>query len=65
MAAISEDKKMEIKENLFSNKDLEELCREINNKKPKVRGILILLPSSLANRITLLCSRNAPYIPAN
>ncbi|XP_068820575.1 DIS3-like exonuclease 1 isoform X3 [Capricornis sumatraensis] len=32
MAAISEDKKMEIKENLFSNKDLEELCRHINNR---------------------------------
>jgi len=33
MAAISKDKKMEIQENLFSNKDLEELCRHINNKK--------------------------------
>ncbi|XP_045397343.1 DIS3-like exonuclease 1 isoform X2 [Lemur catta] len=32
MAAISKDKKMEIKENLFSNKDLEELCRHINNR---------------------------------
>ncbi|XP_029093611.1 DIS3-like exonuclease 1 isoform X1 [Monodon monoceros] len=32
MAAISKDKKMEIKENLFSNKDLEELCRYINNR---------------------------------
>ncbi|XP_029807272.1 DIS3-like exonuclease 1 isoform X1 [Suricata suricatta] len=32
MAAISKDKKMEIKDNLFSNKDLEELCRHINNR---------------------------------
>uniref|UniRef100_A0A8C2P0Y5 DIS3-like exonuclease 1 n=1 Tax=Capra hircus TaxID=9925 RepID=A0A8C2P0Y5_CAPHI len=32
MAAISKDKKMEIKEDLFSNKDLEELCRHINNR---------------------------------
>ncbi|XP_063508371.1 DIS3-like exonuclease 1 isoform X1 [Pongo pygmaeus] len=32
MAAISKDKKMEIKGNLFSNKDLEELCRHINNR---------------------------------
>ncbi|XP_021092693.1 DIS3-like exonuclease 1 isoform X3 [Heterocephalus glaber] len=32
MAAISKDKKMEIKENLLSNKDLEELCRHINNR---------------------------------
>ncbi|KAM9585745.1 DIS3-like exonuclease 1 isoform 1-T1 [Trichechus inunguis] len=32
MAAISKDKKMEIEENLFSNKDLEELCRHINNR---------------------------------
>ncbi|XP_072818304.1 DIS3-like exonuclease 1 isoform X2 [Vicugna pacos] len=32
MAAISKDKKMESKENLFSNKDLEELCRHINNR---------------------------------
>ncbi|XP_024853642.1 DIS3-like exonuclease 1 isoform X2 [Bos taurus] len=32
MAAISKDKKMEIQENLFSNKDLEELCRHINNR---------------------------------
>ncbi|XP_027997686.2 DIS3-like exonuclease 1 isoform X2 [Eptesicus fuscus] len=32
MAAISKDKKMEVKENLFSNKDLEELCRHINNR---------------------------------
>ncbi|XP_053450315.1 DIS3-like exonuclease 1 isoform X3 [Nycticebus coucang] len=32
MAAISKDKKMETKENLFSNKDLEELCRHINNR---------------------------------
>ncbi|XP_059953129.1 DIS3-like exonuclease 1 isoform X5 [Mesoplodon densirostris] len=32
LAAISKDKKMEIKENLFSNKDLEELCRHINNR---------------------------------
>uniref|UniRef100_A0A250Y6Q7 DIS3-like exonuclease 1 n=1 Tax=Castor canadensis TaxID=51338 RepID=A0A250Y6Q7_CASCN len=32
MAAISKDKKVEIKENLFSNKDLEELCRHINNR---------------------------------
>ncbi|XP_076984390.1 DIS3-like exonuclease 1 isoform X3 [Tamandua tetradactyla] len=32
MAAISKDKKMEIKENLFSSKDLEELCRHINNR---------------------------------
>ncbi|EDL95796.1 similar to expressed sequence AV340375, isoform CRA_c [Rattus norvegicus] len=32
MAAISKDKKVEIKENLFSNKNLEELCRHINNR---------------------------------
>ncbi|XP_040348117.1 DIS3-like exonuclease 1 [Herpailurus yagouaroundi] len=32
MAAIAKDKKMEIKDNLFSNKDLEELCRHINNR---------------------------------
>ncbi|XP_052567964.1 DIS3-like exonuclease 1 isoform X1 [Peromyscus californicus insignis] len=32
MGAISKDKKMEIKDNLFSNKDLEELCRHINNR---------------------------------
>ncbi|XP_005393761.2 PREDICTED: DIS3-like exonuclease 1 [Chinchilla lanigera] len=32
MAAISKEKKMEIKENLLSNKDLEELCRHINNR---------------------------------
>ncbi|XP_059228306.1 DIS3-like exonuclease 1 isoform X3 [Mustela nigripes] len=32
MAAISKDKKMEIKDNLLSNKDLEELCRHINNR---------------------------------
>ncbi|KAM4831275.1 DIS3-like exonuclease 1 isoform X6 [Ictidomys tridecemlineatus] len=32
MAAISKDKKMEMKENLLSNKDLEELCRHINNR---------------------------------
>ncbi|XP_039074715.1 DIS3-like exonuclease 1 isoform X1 [Hyaena hyaena] len=32
MAAISKDKKMEIKDSLFSNKDLEELCRHINNR---------------------------------
>ncbi|KAM5292142.1 DIS3-like exonuclease 1 isoform 2-T2 [Ctenodactylus gundi] len=32
MAAISKDKKMESKENLLSNKDLEELCRHINNR---------------------------------
>ncbi|XP_036161379.1 DIS3-like exonuclease 1 isoform X4 [Myotis myotis] len=32
MAAISKDKKMEVKENLFSNKDLEELCKHINNR---------------------------------
>ncbi|KAM4829706.1 DIS3-like exonuclease 1 isoform 3-T3 [Thomomys bottae] len=32
MAAISKDKKEEIKEKLFSNKDLEELCRHINNR---------------------------------
>nr|XP_036865928.1 DIS3-like exonuclease 1 isoform X1 [Manis javanica] len=32
MAAISKDKKMEIKEGLLSNKDLEELCRHINNR---------------------------------
>nr|XP_023414124.1 DIS3-like exonuclease 1 isoform X3 [Loxodonta africana] len=32
LAAISKDKKMEIKENLFSNKELEELCRHINNR---------------------------------
>uniref|UniRef100_A0A8D0NN07 DIS3-like exonuclease 1 n=1 Tax=Sus scrofa TaxID=9823 RepID=A0A8D0NN07_PIG len=32
MEAISKDKKMEIKENLFSNKDLEELCKHINNR---------------------------------
>ncbi|XP_049469737.1 DIS3-like exonuclease 1 isoform X2 [Panthera uncia] len=32
MAAISKDKKMEMKDNLFSNKDLEELCRHINNR---------------------------------
>ncbi|XP_023076567.1 DIS3-like exonuclease 1 isoform X3 [Piliocolobus tephrosceles] len=32
MAAISKDKKMEIKGNLFTNKDLEELCRHINNR---------------------------------
>ncbi|XP_023568332.1 DIS3-like exonuclease 1 [Octodon degus] len=32
MAAISKDKKTEIKENLLSNKDLEELCRHINNR---------------------------------
>lgn len=32
MAAISKDKKMEIKENLLSNKNLEELCRHINNR---------------------------------
>ncbi|XP_032273358.1 DIS3-like exonuclease 1 isoform X4 [Phoca vitulina] len=32
MAAISKDKKTEIKDNLFSNKDLEELCRHINNR---------------------------------
>nr|XP_045016823.1 DIS3-like exonuclease 1 [Jaculus jaculus] len=32
MAAISKDKEMEITENLFSNKDLEELCRHINNR---------------------------------
>ncbi|XP_049633626.1 DIS3-like exonuclease 1 isoform X2 [Suncus etruscus] len=32
MAAISKDKQMGIKENLFNNKDLEELCRHINNR---------------------------------
>nr|KAF6391770.1 DIS3 like exosome 3'-5' exoribonuclease [Pipistrellus kuhlii] len=32
MAAISKDKKTEVTENLFSNKDLEELCRHINNR---------------------------------
>ncbi|XP_012865360.1 PREDICTED: DIS3-like exonuclease 1 [Dipodomys ordii] len=32
MAAISKDRKEEIKENLLSNKDLEELCRHINNR---------------------------------
>ncbi|XP_061036146.1 DIS3-like exonuclease 1 isoform X5 [Eubalaena glacialis] len=32
MAAISKDKKREIKEDLFSNKDLEELCRHINSR---------------------------------
>ncbi|XP_042844527.1 DIS3-like exonuclease 1 isoform X2 [Panthera tigris] len=32
MAAISKDKTMEMKDNLFSNKDLEELCRHINNR---------------------------------
>ncbi|XP_036049514.1 DIS3-like exonuclease 1 [Onychomys torridus] len=32
MGAISKDKKMEIKDTLFSNKDLEELCRHINNR---------------------------------
>ncbi|XP_068954358.1 DIS3-like exonuclease 1 isoform X4 [Petaurus breviceps papuanus] len=32
MAAISKDNKTEIKENLFSSKDLEELCRHINNR---------------------------------
>lgn len=37
IAAISKDKKMEIKENLFSNKDLEELCKHINNRN-RVRG---------------------------
>lgn len=37
MAAISKDKEMESKENLFSNKDLEELCRHINNRN-RVRG---------------------------
>lgn len=40
MAAISKDNKMEVKENLFSNKDLEELCRHINNRN-RVRGVLI------------------------
>lgn len=47
MAAISKDKKMEIKENLFSNKDLEELCRHINNRN-RVRGLSY--PSSLLLR---------------
>lgn len=58
MAAISKDKKMEIKEDLFSNKDLEELCRHINNRN-RVRGIFNSLTIiSFANRIsTLLCSR--------
>ncbi|XP_055982896.1 DIS3-like exonuclease 1 [Sorex fumeus] len=32
LAAISKDEKMEIKEKLFNNKDLEELCRHINNR---------------------------------
>nr|XP_013000905.1 DIS3-like exonuclease 1 isoform X2 [Cavia porcellus] len=32
MAAIAKDEKMELKENLLSNKDLEELCRHINNR---------------------------------
>ncbi|XP_074090539.1 DIS3-like exonuclease 1 [Macrotis lagotis] len=32
MAAISKDNKTEIKENLISSKDLEELCRHINNR---------------------------------
>lgn len=43
MAAISKDKKMEIKENLFSNKNLEELCRHINNRN-RVRRNFKLLP---------------------
>ncbi|ELW62387.1 DIS3-like exonuclease 1 [Tupaia chinensis] len=32
MAAISKDRRMDVKDNLFSNKDLEELCRHINNR---------------------------------
>lgn len=46
MAAISKDKKMEIQENLFSNKDLGELCRHINNRN-RVRGVLISLTQYL------------------
>lgn len=45
MAAISKDKKMETKESLFSNKDLEELCRHINNRN-RVRRNFRLLPIS-------------------
>lgn len=44
MAAISKDKKMEIKGNLFSNKDLEELCRHINNRNRVRENFKILLP---------------------
>jgi len=67
MAAISKDKKTEIKDNLFSNKDLEELCRHINNRN-RVRGdFKFSYPSSLLLReyqLYYVVERSAIYSSA-
>lgn len=60
MAAISKDKKMEIKENLFNNKDLEELCRHINNRN-RVRRVFKFFYSYLFLRVSVLSGDRMNY----
>lgn len=44
MAATLKDSKGDIKENVFSNKDLEELCRHINNRNRVRCSVCVCVP---------------------